>query len=178
MIVPRRCCLFCCCAASGAGAGGVSLTLLPPASLPAVERLEVEAGGIPEPDMRGAGPEFETVEFPVSFCNEPYPFLAAACPAAAVPAAAPTAAPMKGITTPDAADAFVTNALAIKGAATMTAPSKRCITANSIIMFAERNMGSASGRVIKVSDEPANNMENIAIISPCTIGHTSANPKR
>ena len=42
MIVPRRCCLFCCRAASGAA--GVPPTLLPPASLPEVERFEVEAG--------------------------------------------------------------------------------------------------------------------------------------
>ena len=98
--------------------------------------------------------------------------------AIALPAPAATAAPTKGITMAAADGEFVTNELAINGADTITAPSKRCITEKSIMMFAARNIGSASDTAIKVSVEVVNNMANIAIIRPCTIGHTSAKAQR
>ena len=66
----------------------------------------------------------------------------------------------------------------MKGAATSTAASNRCITANSIMMLAAITVGLIFGSVIRVSVELVNSRTNIAINSACTIGHTSAKASR
>ena len=75
---------------------------------------------------------------------------------------AATAAATNGITMPLAAEEFVINAFAIKGADTRIAANKRFITANNIMMLAARSDGSASEICIKVSAELVNNMLNMA----------------